>query len=248
MKENDKKSNIVKCDENGIPQYSAKDIENKAEEFIKFFDKTVLNAPTATPFEMIAEKLEQDYNIKISFEAYLGKADDGTSEILGKFVFNPMSIYVSVSLKKEQNRFNFTFAHEIGHLVLHRNLTIKGYSNGISDTKHDFVTGKKILVSPYDWIEWQANKFASCLLLPRETTLKAVVEKQLEIGINKRIGFIYLDKQSCNLRDFLLILDHLQSIFQASKSTIEYRLNNLGILIDKRGQDTKHISELLRSE
>lgn len=241
-------SSHTRYDKHGVPEYSAQDLENKAEEVLSFFCKEKLRTHGATPFRDIAERLNKDFKIGIDFDTDLGSTTSGNYKIIGKFVFKPRGIMIDRSLQSDKERFNFTFAHEIGHLVLHRNLKLpEGYdADEISDTERDLITGKKILSTARDWLEWQANRFAASVLMPRATIGNAVIEKQKELGIKRNIGFIYLDNNTFNIKDYQDIVKHLQYVYQASKSSIKYRLIGLNILIDKRGQDISHISELLK--
>ncbi|MBU2544944.1 ImmA/IrrE family metallo-endopeptidase [Patescibacteria group bacterium] len=76
-----------------------------------------------------------------------------------------------------QNRLRFSFAHEIGHFILHKNI----YENfNIKTFKdfYDFLTNN-ISQDQYSYFETQANKFANHLLVPREV-LKEQREKEIE--------------------------------------------------------------------
>lgn len=102
-------------------------------------------------------------------------------------------------------RQKFVIGHEFGHLVLHRNLLIKikGYADvDIADSEKDIVTGKKILLTPRDWLEWQANRFSSAILMPRRTMLSALIDVQKSLEIHRNMGQIYLDEQAYSFRDF----------------------------------------------
>ncbi|MHC4334457.1 MAG: ImmA/IrrE family metallo-endopeptidase [Planctomycetota bacterium] len=236
------------CDEHGVPLYSAEDIENKADSFLALFDEERLDKPGPTALAAIAERLIEDFNIAIDLEADLGGTAGTRHKVVGKFIFKPRTILVDRWLRRGTPRFNFTFAHEIGHLVLHRNLKLKKCNPGeISDTLRDMRTGKKILRTPRDWIEWQANRFAAGLLMPRASFRTAIVKKQQEMGIKRRIGQIYVDSPS-HMRDYLLMVDYLRSTYEVSRSAIDNRLSNLNLLIDRRERNTSHISELLRSD
>lgn len=158
-----------------------------------------------------------------------------------------MAIFVDKSLTIDVHRQNFTFSHEFGHLVLHRELKLKGSDPDIKDTERDLITGKKKLVSPIDWVEWQANKFASCFLLPRSTVITALVTKQLEMGIRKNLGTIYLENRTYSYRDCETVIGHLQDTFMVSKTVVRIRLEELGLLLDKRPKPS-HIAELFRCE
>lgn len=230
-----------------IPTLSKDEIELKAEEFIEFFDKSVIENPQYTPLIFFVEKLKKEFNIIFDFSQNLGESKSGRN-ILGKCVLRPLSILIDNSIL-ETERFPFTLAHELGHLVLHRKVELsKEEYNTIIDTEINFNTGKKKLQTPRDWIEWQANHFASAVLLPRNTIITEIKRIQKEMGINRNLGFIYLENESYSSRDFNYILSELKAIYRVNNKNIEYRLSDLGVLIDRRLKNVKHISELLREE
>jgi len=67
--------------------------------------------------------------------------------------------------ERYQNRLRFSFAHEIGHFVLHKNI----YSSFDITTIEKFYRFiEKIPKEQYNFFEIQANKFAGYLLVPRE--------------------------------------------------------------------------------
>lgn len=246
-REQKKRPKRPRCDKYGVPEYSTQDLENRAEEVLKFFGCD-LDRPCATPIDAVIKRLSKEFAVRVDIQADLGTKDG--HKILGRFAFESRTILVDRSLQNDIHRLYFTFAHELGHLVLHRNLKLKGDwdPTAITDVERDLVTGKKVLSTPRDWIEWQANSFAAGFLMPRATVRQAVVQAQVKIGIVGHIGLVYLDKQACNMRDFLLTLEHLMSVYSVSRAAAKCRLADLRILIDSRLQDVKHVSQLLRSE
>ncbi len=63
-----------------------------------------------------------------------------------------------------QNRLRFSFAHEIGHFILHKDI----HSNFKIASPEDFYRFiEKIPKEQYGFFETQANKFAGYLLVPR---------------------------------------------------------------------------------
>jgi len=56
------------------------------------------------------------YPVKFDFEHSLSNG------VLGKIEFNPLKITVTSNLQDDLQRFRFTLAHEIGHLILHYKL------------------------------------------------------------------------------------------------------------------------------
>lgn len=65
--------------------------------------------------------------------------------------------------EKYQNRLRFSFAHELGHLILHKDIYAAEHIESIEDWK------RVILSRDYSPFEFQANEFAGRLLVPRAT-------------------------------------------------------------------------------
>jgi Zn-dependent peptidase ImmA (M78 family) len=97
---------------------------------------------------------------------------EGGYEILGRTELIAGRILVCASLKiSDPRRFRFTVAHELGHWMLHRPLRLMKRTNAelfpedtvfVSSTVSESRVG--IGLEPH---EWQANCFASHLLMPR---------------------------------------------------------------------------------
>jgi Zn-dependent peptidase ImmA (M78 family) len=232
---------------NNLQHLSKIDIEVKAEVVIEYYDKNVLHKPQFTPLMAIIKKLKDEFKIIFDFKNEIGTSLNG-KKILGKFIFKPRSILVDKSIINDI-RFPFVLAHELGHLVLHRKISLpKNEYDNFIDTEYDLISGRKILLSIRDWIEWQANQFASAILMPQTTLLKSIISIQKKIGIGKSLGNVYLDNTNYSQRDFKRIIGELEIIFHVNKTNIEYRMNDLGILIDRRSKNIKHMSELLKEE
>lgn len=241
--------NTISTDRNGVPIIDASFIENKAEEIIRFFMPKVLDSPCHVPLVEIIEDTHKRFGVRRGYDKNLGVTKHGR-KILGQVSLHPLGIYIDISLQTDP-RFPFTLAHEIGHLVLHRKVNVKetGYEGQeLTDTERDLVTGKKLLKTPRDWLEWQANRFASAILLPRSTIHQAVAEIQKQSGINRNIGSVILEDKPYSIRDYNLVSGHLQLVYGVSHTHVECRLLDLEILCDRRDIDVKHISELFMTE
>lgn len=223
----------LKLDKNGIPVLSRTEIEKRAEAFVEFFDESCLQKPKRTPLDKICEALNKDHDVKFVFNADLGLSPEGY-QYRGKFHISSTTILVDKSMEMAGPQFNFTLAHELAHFVLHRRIHRKLTNNKsqIVDTNRQLILDHVQSDNARDWAEWQANKYASSILLPRFTIRQAVVEKQKEIGITRRIGTIFLDNQAKNKKDYSKILNHLSEIYVVSKSAIKIRLRELNILIE----------------
>ena len=239
----------INIDKKGVPILSADAIELKAEEVISYFDHTILDSPQRTPLLEYIEDLHKRFNLRRDYSRSLGKTKHG-KVILGKTQLKPLGLYIDVSLVNDP-RFNFVLGHELGHVVLHWFVDIKktGYEEQeIIDTKIDFFTGKKNLQTPRDWLEWQANYFSSAILMPRLSIMKAVLQKQDEMGIKRNLGRIILEAKEYSVADYKKIQEHLALVYSVNATNVECRLKDLGILIDRMNLNVQHISELFTTE
>jgi Zn-dependent peptidase ImmA (M78 family) len=243
-------------DKNGIPILSRIDLEEKAERFLNFFEPTCLKEPRLTPLAAISLRLHKEFKVKFAFGVELGSTPEGY-KYRGRFHIPTTTILIDKSLPEGEPRFNFTLAHEIAHFVLHRKVNLSVLEGEkdrqISDTNRDLILDQIEGDDPRKWLEWQANKFASSLLLPRFTVPNAVISIQKDIGITRNIGIVYLDRQRANYSDYRELLNHLMLIYQASKSAIRLRLRELGLLrevfteSDENEKGPAHFREFLGS-
>lgn len=236
----------TRYDENGIPILSRSDIDKWSEDFILYFDKEALNKPRMTPIYSICERLKREKRISLVFNYDLGNSPEGY-KYRGRFHIPSSTIFIDKSLEWNDPRFNFTLAHELAHFVLHRKINIKALikneKSEISDTNRQLILDHVRSDNPRDWMEWQANKFASSLLLPRKTVSKAVVEGQVKFAVTRNFGKIYLDKQELNIDLYRRIMDHLVEIYETSKTSIKLRLFELNILFELEEDSISHNSQ-----
>lgn len=126
------------------------------------------------------------------------------------------SIYVDYgrySDSRYQNRLRFSLAHEIGHFVLHKDIY---NSMGIKDLKDFYTFFKNIPQRQYEYFEFQANKFANYLLVPRE---------QLIIKRDKEMRKLDKIKTSNVFNSYLAI--PIAKTFAVSEQVIEIALNEI---------------------
>ncbi len=152
----------------------------------------------------------------------------------GKITFNPVEIVIfhdhpGLTAPRRQ----FTVAHELGHYLLGHGQYMQQEFCGGSDIERDGRSG--ILAQDIARMEWQANRFASCLLLPHEQFIASFIKLIEQHNItDKGYGVLYVDNDPWNLRTFISIVSTLASEFGISQSVVEYRLKNLRLLNDKR--------------
>lgn len=229
----------------GLPHYSSNEIESKANTLLLYFSPTYFNNIGATPLVSIADFLSAKHNIVFQFDSVLGFNSDN-NRILGAYNPSKRVIIIDSSLKSDLHKFNFTLAHELGHLALHRNLKFKHEKHDENNEEETVLEGrsKKELKTDSDWMEWQANYYASSLLMPAEIFKRALAIEQNSLGFSRR-GTIYVDEQSCNQQAFYQIINLLSLRFEVSKSAVEYRLQKLNLIEDKRNR-LKSVGEVLK--
>jgi Zn-dependent peptidase ImmA (M78 family) len=230
------------------PILSAEQIEQKASVLLTHFHKQYFDYIKPTPLLDITRFLSEKYSITFIFDNTLGFSEDG-ARVLGACNIRKRVLLVDSSLKNDEHKFNYTLAHELGHLALHRNLKIQLDStnnpNEPKDTVKESGYETSNLNTEADWVEWQANQYASCLLMPKTIMKAALILKQRELGIS-RTGKIFVDNQSCNQVDYFEIISRLSVFFKVSRTAVEYRLNKLN-LVDDRRRGFRSISDILSS-
>jgi len=113
------------------------------------------------------------------------------------------------------SRYRFTLAHEVGHIILHKELFVTAKFSNYSDWK-SFVNN--ISEVDYKKLEWQANAFAGLVLVPAEhleVAVKSCVEKIIREGIDLKANWDF---------GWNLIASHICGDFQVSPPVIERRI------------------------
>ena len=225
---------------------SRADIDRKAEEVALHFDVEAMSRKTSPVYEVLGGLIKK-YNVPFIFDQDLGYSPRG-KRILGRFDFEPRQIFIDRILPYDSPRFRWTLCHEIGHLVLHRKMNPKLIctTKKLIDTRLELRFIRTATRSELDWVEWQANQFASSMLLPRPIVYSALSEAQKQLEI-PRPGWIYLDDTQHNFFAYLSTLRLLSERLNISRTMLRIRLLNLGILVDARPVYRDPIQDALRS-
>lgn len=185
------------------------------------------------PLTDICESLSEKHNLKLIYEA--ANSSNKNGDILGEISFDPLEIRIYRSADHTQERERFTLAHELGHyLLIHSR-----YMSGEYVQEMDFELENPVELGVKDIMrmEWQANNFASSLLLPRSqftADFFSVVES-LEL-IDRGFGVLYLDEQACNLQNFFRVTDTLKRKYNVSREVVKIRLKKMGLLNESVGK------------
>ena len=117
-------------------------------------------------------------HLGLRFESYDLRKEFGTPDVLGAIYLEEKLIRIDETLDPDERpamrgRFNFTLAHEIGHWCLHRG------DAELRQMMDDLFGGpaKPSIIcrtsQQKERVEIQADKFASCLLMPRAQLIQA---------------------------------------------------------------------------
>ncbi len=154
------------------------------------------------------EILETLWNIRIEYVPTIENSDG--EHILACYYPSLKKVVISEGENKNPGRLSFSIAHEAGHVSLHQFALQEGKTK--SRDCGDFLE-----IDNPDQIESQADKYAACLLMPRE-----------EI-------FSFLDAVGCDAKvapvDMNAHAEGLKKHFRVSNEATEYRLTALGITV-----------------
>lgn len=208
----------------GIDRLSKEDIEKIANNQLDKINLKILSEAYSLCSKSLIEHLQNSYRIRfieINTESGLLGSCDIKNNVIG----------INKSIKGT-NRELFILGHELGHFLLHQKLSIgQTIYEAFEDSKYNFRTGKHDLKNPRHWIEWQANYFASSLVLPKAPFLARVYKCQ--DSLNRSRGMIYLDDQYENVKDFSELIKKLSYLFNVTKTSVIYKLKEMNLINDQ---------------
>jgi len=183
----------------------------------------------------------------------------GVPDVLGALWADKREVFIDQSLEPDEHpekegRYNFSVGHEVGHWRLHRQYLLNAdgqvamFTN--DEPKPTVICRSSQKKAP---IEWQADYFSSCFLMPRQHVLDAWSDR---FGSLKPIVYADIAEQDWARRPtprglkpvglFLLnsieqvyephgyafdaIAKEFKSMFRVSTQAMRIRLKNLGLL------------------
>jgi len=187
-----------------------------------------------TPPIPVEDIIEKYLGLRLSFE-YL-EAILGSKDVLGATYVGARRICINERLLEQssEGRLIFTCAHEVGHWVLHRQYAGVQMRQG---SNHEVIVCRTRNAG--ERIEWQADYFAGCLLVPQREVVNAfhkafgrdtLVLHNLKSTIGPPITFVdpcvenwaYIAGMVCEEGGFTNVSRHAMII----------RLQELGLLIN----------------
>lgn len=183
---------------NDVPMLTRKEIDAISEDILKRYMPEALTSEEPVKIELLIEDnlgLQLDFHSICPDGSILGETifQDGCREVYDSDETNGPIEPRYISVKKGmiiidegmaeymESRTAFTEAHELGHWRLHKRF----YSSNENRACRSFSQQKMYFphrntMTPIEWTEWQANAFASAILLPRQAlriTLGTFLEK-----------------------------------------------------------------------
>ncbi len=179
-------------------------------------------------------------HLKLAIEFRDLRADYPEGDVLGCIWFNDKKIAIDLTLVPEDNpamlgRYRFTLAHELAHWRLHRHLYLHRaneqslFPSGQARPDHVLRSRQS------DPLEFQANRLASCLLMPREMVKRAWHEW------HGSMEPIYLPDLRVEVSEFgtdEMVLENavrpLAGAFQVSAEAMRIRLEGMQLVLRRK--------------
>lgn len=185
--------------------------------------------------KILREKIREGYKDMPEYSLWeplrttMKLVDDYPVSFLGGYNCLDNSILISSSLVGEFGetpRMRFTMAHELGHCALHRKILVKHFNMLLESNVGDVLVDSDS--DAYSRMEWQANTFASYLLMPTDKFLDKVAELFKRYDIHH--GKLRLDNQPCNIEDCSKVIKSLSQTFNVSKEAAKIRMIKMNLL------------------
>lgn len=194
------------------------------------------------PLEKICQWQSAETGLIVRKEVSLDTDDESTQATLGRIRFDPLEITTFHHPNSHPCREKFTLAHELGHHFLGHSKYMTGEyceeDDFEVDAPDDFAN---VGLADIRAMEWQANYFASSLLLPRESLLADFERLANQFDLRRKGScYLYLDEQPCNRDDYRRVTNRLRLEYSVSSSVVRIRLQALGLLIDARKKTGWH--------
>jgi len=216
-----------------VPWMSKEKISAKASDLIADYELMV--GYTVTPPIPVEEIIERYLDLKIGFVDF--EKTLGLPAVLGATYVKKRLVCANENLLDSQSgRLSFTFAHEAGHWMLHRSY-VDTTVQPDPDKEIIFCRAKNANLP----IEWQADFFASCLLMPEKDVKNAW---HREYGPDPLIihnvssayaGPLCFDPCASNWHLIAATVRHSGNFSNVSKQAMIIRLQELGFVKNETG-------------
>ncbi|HDR14068.1 MAG TPA: ImmA/IrrE family metallo-endopeptidase [Desulfobacteraceae bacterium] len=217
-----------------VPWMSKKAIARKAEALVEDFQRRA--GYTISPPIPVEEIIERSLGLEIHYvelEKILGIRD-----VLGATYAKSKRVLINERLFEQgsEGRLVFTCAHEAGHWVLHRRYVDSSRYDGPGN---DAIVSKEL--NSREPVEWQADYFASCLLMP---------EKHVKEAFHRICGapFVVIKRERDAVEDssceafaeqwpyIATAMCEAGGFSNVSRQAMIIRLQDLGLIVNRTGK------------
>ena len=190
-----------------IPYLSYEEICNHANDFLN----------TYHPSRKIPIPIEEIADLQMGINIIPLPGLHRVLEVDGLILSNLSDLYVDEFVYNSRlGRYRFTLAHEIGHIVLHKNIYAKAKFGNIQEWK-DFINS--IPDKDHSWLEYHAYAFGGLVLVPGERLIELTeyhIKRIRKEGISLSENWDFAWDR---------VADQLAKDFEVSTQVIEKRLN-----------------------
>lgn len=219
--------------------FSPQQLDNEAVKLLKQFDPERLEKPKPIDVYAVIEKclgVEYDWKYITPDQSILGATAFNAGYVwvwpephyregmLPTRTYLPKGgILIDATLTEGENRGreNFTVMHEVFHQVLHKNCFRREKPDYIHGTSQKALNGKKVLKTPLDYIEYQANTCAAAFLMPQNLVCNIFKKRSSNLGTCYPLPCDYMVES---------IICDMSDEFSVSKQAMRFRLNKLGLI------------------
>lgn len=224
-----------------LPILSRTEIDRIGEKLVEDFNPDAVRVPTEIDIDRFITRylgMTQDFQYLSHCGLYLGMTVFNDSDRI--VVFNPgkqraefisaragtVIIDNSLLADNQEHRYRFTAGHEAAHRILHtayfEQLALKNSSAAdimpmVQCRADSTLIQRKpnLRKTDSDWMEWQANRLSSSILMPRSMVIKAAK---------------CAERKSCSAN---AAMEAVIQIFNVSNDAAYYRLQELGLVPQK---------------
>jgi Zn-dependent peptidase ImmA (M78 family) len=208
-----------------VPFIAKPDIVRRADEVLAAVHYT----DGLVPLDEIAAWQGRDAGLTVRRRVQAGAADAAYG-VLGRICFSTLEIITYATADNLPQREAFTLAHELGHWFLGHGAYAQREYCAERDLEDEEESADEIRR-----MDWQANYFASCLLLPAASFVADFKKETRALDVTDRgFGPLFVDNQPTNQATYARITQALMARYGVSRQVVNIRLKTLDLLTDQR--------------
>lgn len=227
-----------------IPKLSGEEIDEIVIEILKEIQIGFVTKGHQLDLNKVMNFIRDALGYEIIFTSEY-RRDNSERMVLASVDFGSKQILIDRKVR-EDSRFGFVLAHELGHICLHNKLAISQDSyESFDDHKFSFGLGGNKFTNDRQWIEWQANRFASSLLMP-PNIFELVCRGVFQQFGRRSYEPLYVDDNRYSQDDFYNIVRELAKLFRTTNTSVIYTMARYNLINDN--SNMRHISKIIKEE